>query len=299
MHLTCPTCGFSRDIPEDKIPATAKVATCPKCGEKFNFRDPAPVQEPPAPTSAEETRTPPPQEEDFGSPLSDENLLDEYDDEQETPAYLEPLEDEPASETFDDVPWERLDKYGVPRGFIATVTRVMLSPARFFQTMPMGGFGKPLVFYIIVAELQVLVQLFWAMLGVGSSLGGEESVGGFGGMGMSTLLFVLATPFFLTIGIFLGSGIMHLCLRIVRAASQGYEGTFRAVSYGYAPMVLGVIPVVGPIIGVIWAMVTTIIGYMAIHSAGLGRVLMAFGVLIGLTVVVSLALVSCSSMAVP
>jgi len=39
MIIQCPRCGFSRDVPEAKLPATASVATCPKCSHKFKFRD--------------------------------------------------------------------------------------------------------------------------------------------------------------------------------------------------------------------------------------------------------------------
>jgi len=33
--LTCPQCGFSRDVPREKIPVTARQVNCPRCGERF------------------------------------------------------------------------------------------------------------------------------------------------------------------------------------------------------------------------------------------------------------------------
>ncbi len=39
MTIQCPKCGFSREVPEDKLPASASIATCPKCAHKFKFRD--------------------------------------------------------------------------------------------------------------------------------------------------------------------------------------------------------------------------------------------------------------------
>lgn len=38
MRITCPECGFSRDVPDDKVPAATAVATCPKCRHRFRFR---------------------------------------------------------------------------------------------------------------------------------------------------------------------------------------------------------------------------------------------------------------------
>lgn len=35
MTLTCPHCGFSRDVDPARIPAGAREATCPRCREKF------------------------------------------------------------------------------------------------------------------------------------------------------------------------------------------------------------------------------------------------------------------------
>lgn len=40
MRIRCPECHFERDIDTTNIPATATVATCPKCGNRFRFRDP-------------------------------------------------------------------------------------------------------------------------------------------------------------------------------------------------------------------------------------------------------------------
>lgn len=39
MIIKCPECGFERQVNADKIPARSKMATCPKCKTKFQFRD--------------------------------------------------------------------------------------------------------------------------------------------------------------------------------------------------------------------------------------------------------------------
>lgn len=38
MRIVCPQCGYSRDVPEDRVPAGSSIATCPKCRFRFRFR---------------------------------------------------------------------------------------------------------------------------------------------------------------------------------------------------------------------------------------------------------------------
>ena len=38
MRIVCPQCGYSRDIPADKVPSKSSIATCPKCQFRFRFR---------------------------------------------------------------------------------------------------------------------------------------------------------------------------------------------------------------------------------------------------------------------
>ncbi len=39
MLIRCPECHFERDIDSGAIPASATVAACPRCGNRFRFRD--------------------------------------------------------------------------------------------------------------------------------------------------------------------------------------------------------------------------------------------------------------------
>ena len=37
MNITCPRCGFSRELPADRAPSKAVIATCPHCTCRFRF----------------------------------------------------------------------------------------------------------------------------------------------------------------------------------------------------------------------------------------------------------------------
>lgn len=287
MHLECPQCKYSREIPDEKIPAKAQMATCPKCGHKFQFRELDFTRE--AFTFASENQTP----EDSSSKDQDQK----QDQKQENDIWsklesLGPQETENSStetgsssdkktsaRSKQEVPWEHLEKYGFFPGLSQTIHKVLFSPAFFFRHMPLGqGKIMPLVFYLLVSEVQALAQFFWQMTGI---LSVPEMSGKFGGMlglgmtGIGSLFILIFYPVLLTIMLFLISGINHFCLNILRAASGGFEGTFRVLSYSSAPMVFSVIPVLGPLIGVIWTFICTIIGFKNMHRTTTLKVVLA------------------------
>ena len=40
VEIKCPYCGYSKQVPREKIPANAKWAVCPKCRQRFElFQD--------------------------------------------------------------------------------------------------------------------------------------------------------------------------------------------------------------------------------------------------------------------
>ncbi|PLX99451.1 MAG: hypothetical protein C0624_13615 [Desulfuromonas sp.] len=61
--ITCPKCQFSREIPSDKIPASARQANCPRCEERFPLPPRTSATPPAAATTADispgEQPTPP------------------------------------------------------------------------------------------------------------------------------------------------------------------------------------------------------------------------------------------------
>ncbi|MDD4700803.1 MAG: YIP1 family protein [Desulfovibrio sp.] len=45
MNITCPRCGFSRQVPANRLPARAVIATCPQCACRFRFAPDTGVQD--------------------------------------------------------------------------------------------------------------------------------------------------------------------------------------------------------------------------------------------------------------
>ena len=293
MEIKCPECGFAREVPEDKIPPSAKKATCPKCGQKFFFRE----------SSDDEPGT---RQVD-----GDEGLEQDSAPEEDIWSQLESLDAGPAEaeeETRQDawagreqgrrrkaeVPWEDLKAYGFFPALTETVKRVMLQPQDFFSRLPLGrGYAMPLIFYLLVAEIQALAQFMWRMAGVVPQTG--QSGGDFLGLGLtgiSSVLVLVLYPVFLAGMLFVVSGLNHACLLAVKAGAKGYEGTFKVISYSNAPMVLAVLPVFGPLVGMIWTMVCTFLGFKYVHETTNLRVLLAMLLPVLVVLVLSMFLVS-------
>ncbi len=263
MQITCPKCGFTKEIPEDKIPPRAQMATCPKCSHKFRFRE---LQQ----EDGVEDNTSLSSEE--GKDLW--SALASLDGDKTSKAEGE----SPSGRRIDGkIPWEEMEHYGFFNALFYTIKEVCLSPTRFFQQMPVvGGFVRPLIFYLLISEIYTAVRLIWKPLGFMNFLQGYTSVPlNMGLHGVSTIMLLLMYPLFLTGLLFVGTAINHICLVLVKDGSGGFEGTFRVLCYSSAPMLLAVIPFIGPIVGLIWSGVCNFLGFKYAHNTSTTKVVLA------------------------
>jgi hypothetical protein len=97
----------------------------------------------------------------------------------------------------------------------------------------------------------------------------------FSGVGMSVMAVI--TPFMIIAGVFLGSGMLHLLLLMVRGAKNGFESTFRVVAYAYGSNIFMAVPFCGGFIAALWNIVVVIIGLKEAHGISGGKA--AFAVL--------------------
>ncbi|ADU63207.1 MAG: zinc-ribbon domain-containing protein [Pseudodesulfovibrio sp.] len=179
-------------------------------------------------------------------------------------------------------PFEQLDRYGFFPGLFMTIRLILFSPRLFFSVMPVGGgLAKPLTFAILLTMIQGLFQYFWELAGLSTTAigpGGADGVDGFSGTA-GALMMLLLMPAFIAAGQFIVTGIYHLLLILMRADSQGFEGTFRALAYANAPLIIGIFPMptagieIGwMILAAMWGLSLTIIGLRHIHRAPYSKV---------------------------
>ena len=174
--------------------------------------------------------------------------------------------------------------------FISTVRALVLDPVGFFRGMARrGGFVTPLIFAVICALISALlsgiINLILSPLFAGPGDTGEalaEGVVGFVG----NLIF---TPIFVVIVLFIVAAITHLLVTLlVRPQNAGFEATFRVGAYIQALGLISWIPIIGPIIAFVWAVVLYVLGLREVHTTTTGRA--ALVVLIPLAIVFLLAI---------
>lgn len=191
------------------------------------------------------------------------------------------VEDEPEAEAETPMvppPFEQLDQYGFFRGLVLTVKLIVTSPRLFFAVMPVGGgLSKPLTFTILLAMIQTLAQYIWGMVGLTASTTPEatQSSGA-----MEPLLMLLFMPAIIAAGQFLITSMYHVLLILMRADHKGFEGTFRALAYANAPIVLGLFPM--PLMEIemawmaivaVWGLFLTVTGLKYIHKTSYAKVI--------------------------
>ncbi len=300
---TCPKCKHKfkfRDLPPE---ADAQPVNDDRSQERPTQEPPTPeqaTQEQPAPEvsgektqreedqpesrpEAESAPTQPEQDAEAENAEQSEDLWGKLEsmqpeespepDEDEEEDLFSGLGDEPDVEI--PVPFEELQEYGFFPGLFQTIKRAMFSPRLFFQVMPLTGLVKPLIFFILISELQVVAELFWQQAGLRPLMPplpgyapGDPTVSG----GIDFVSIVLQ-PLILAPILFLGAGINHLFLALTGAANRGYEATFRALAYSSAPFVLSLLPVIGPLGGWAWSTVITVIAFRYVHRTTYTRVI--------------------------
>ena len=293
MKIICPNCRFGRNVDEAKLPPKAVMATCPKCQQRFKFRElpksPAgetegalepPVAPPEQPAAAQPQ---PPLQRDESVQTEPEAPRAEAQPphppesrEEDLWRELEALNDD--EEGFDEeqadshasLPeWERASS-NYPQAFFRTFLHALSNPKGFFSAMPVGfGYMKPLLFFLVIIQAVALSQSVWQLLGI---LPPSLLTEGLGHTAQAALALILY-PIEVSIFLFLDTAINHFFLRLFKADTKGFEGTFRAEAYSAAPMLLMVIPYIGMPLAMIGTTVYKFLGLRHVHGASNKQVL--------------------------
>jgi hypothetical protein len=176
------------------------------------------------------------------------------------------------------LPWEHREQLGIFKAFFDTVIRVLTKPAEAFAMMKKeGDLMGPMLFALIGGSaglivsllVQVALQSFWFMTGQASMFGEE-------GLGLWVVWYILLIPVLVIVGMFIVSGILHLCLMIVGGAKKSFETTFRVVCFSFgSTSPLSMIPFCGGMIAGVWNIVVEIIGLARAHEIGTGKAALA------------------------
>ena len=183
--------------------------------------------------------------------------------------------------------WEDKASLGFFGALFENWKESLFNPANFFRRMPVtGGFGNPLIYGIIMGMIGVIFsmmyQQFWGTMfdparfyptmGRGFDLEMYEFSRQIESIWM--LIGLIISPILIAVALFIASGIFHLILMIFGWNKESFEATFRVVAYSEGAYFFEIIPFIGGLISLVWAMVLYTIGIKEVHKLSPGQAIL-------------------------
>src|SRR5690606_8686452 len=131
----------------------------------------------------------------------------------------------------------------------------------FARLGPHESYWPAVGFVVLIAGMVALADVIWAGVVLPFSLkrSHEQFVAAFL-LFFTVLFFTTLRILFTPLAMLVRAAAVHVCLRILGAASQGFGTTFRTVCYAYAPGLLGVFPG-GWFLAWIWELAVEVVGF--------------------------------------
>lgn len=270
MTITCPQCGFSRAVAENRLAGKSIVAICPKCACRFRFSVKNGVEEILPPKGWQRIEEPAAQKASAPAAPEEEEDIRQIAAE----AYRKEAErftEEEEVEEVESNPWD-----SAPAGggwfwaFTQVVMRVMFAAPTFFAGLDRDRKQtRALVFYIIICVFQTVVERMWSGMLQNALVSSNttdpqlqkllELMASQSDMAV-TLLFRTGM---LVFQLYVFSFLMFLVYRIFARDRTSFSLVFQIMAYSAAPALLCVIPGIGSVVGTIWGIACLGIGCKA------------------------------------
>jgi hypothetical protein len=177
------------------------------------------------------------------------------------------------------LPWDQREAKGFFSAFIETLQMCLTRPSEAFTAMKReGGFGEPLIYALIGGCAGGVVSFLFSLgfQSLGLFADRKNSLAAMTGMGIGSIGFIIVLPIMIVIGLFIGAGIIHVCLMLVGGAKQSFETTFRVLAFSQGSTgPLQMVPICGGFIAGVWALVLNCIGLAKAHETDTGRAVLA------------------------
>jgi hypothetical protein len=161
------------------------------------------------------------------------------------------------------LPWESGE--GLIGSFLKTTKEALFSPTPFFKKVAKGrGYGFPLLYGVITGIIGFGFSFLWQWFFLSQMI--PAPIRSFFPYEFYFAFLLIGLPFGLAFSLLVGSAITHLCLMIVGGSKNGYEATFRAISYSYCAHLFNLLPIIGNLIGSIYMIALFIIGIREGHE---------------------------------
>lgn len=174
------------------------------------------------------------------------------------------------------LPWESHEQPILPSLF-ATIQLILRDCDEAMTRLKRGeGFARPLAYAVLLSWLGAAIsaayqlmlnQSLWRLIpGLHHDVHTEVMARGFS---------LLVTPLAVVASAFVGGGITHLLLVLLGGGRSGLRSTVRVTCYANTPAVFTVIPIVGPLVAVVWGIYLEVRGLALVHGMPIGSVLLA------------------------
>lgn len=178
----------------------------------------------------------------------------------------------------------------LPKRFVATLRQLVTAPRAFFADLPVARFGRAFSFGWLVATLAVVFLCLYSLWQLDANREALlETLRAQGEPGVLSLspeaelervrdfLFVslLLSPLLGALNLWLSAGLSHLGVLLAAGRQRGFVATFRATAFGFAPLLLVAIPLVGYLVGGLWSIALQVIAISQVHRIELGRAALA------------------------
>jgi hypothetical protein len=162
-----------------------------------------------------------------------------------------------------------------------TMVEVIRNPVGFFRRMPKsGGFVEPLIFMVSMGVAAGVIQAILAILGLG-----------FAGSFLMALTSIIIVPIMVGIFGFVGAAILFVIWKIM-GSQQSFETAYRCGAYagGIVPVttVLGIIPYLGPVLGLVWGTYLIVVASVEVHNIAAKTAWIVFGAIAALFALISI-----------
>lgn len=176
--------------------------------------------------------------------------------------------------------WEKREELGVFAALVETIRSLLFEPARTFAAMRAeGGFGPPLLFYVILNTVMGIVGVFYQAVYHSVAPPAAEQADAMTAVYQSPLGIagmILLMPLLAIVFAFVYAGLLHVSLWIVGGAKRPFEATFRVSAYaGGATSVFQLLPMCGWVIALVYYLVLLVMGFVRVQHATTGRAVVA------------------------
>ncbi|MDR2050385.1 MAG: zinc-ribbon domain-containing protein [Deltaproteobacteria bacterium] len=250
MHIECPECGFSRKIADAAVPEGSSLATCPKCGFRFRFRE----EEAAAPDGGNSRKR---SGEKKGAASAEGAASGGRRGNGGIPL-LSPK---------GSVPWEYPDAFMRPDGFIHTLKLLATQPWQFFGGINPASSIIPSWIMLLLSNIPFIGLSIFQLRNLEFTL--PETQEKITLLSSGALPEMIAIPLIIiTIYQFISSAIIYGVLSLIHPKpGSAFRTVFKTIAYSRIPMLLAIVPAVGTIFAWMSSLALLFIGIR--HACGL------------------------------